>query len=228
MATNGFTRSSITSIVPLNVIKLVFSPRGILKLRVLTTITFSPIAKLNTLRCLLTVATTHNWFIHQLDVQNVFLHGDLHEVVYMESSHVLHRQGENLVCQLNKSFYGLKQASRNWFSIFSNTIQKVDYLQPKVDYSLFSKAQGTYFTTILICVNNILLIGNDLQGMERPKQFLLRHLRMKDLGNLKYFLGIEFSRSKKKNFHVPKEICIGYLRRYGTSWCITRQSSNGA
>lgn len=124
--------------------------------------TFSRTAKLITLRCLLTIVVARNWFIHQLDVQNAFLHDDLHEVVYMEPPPGLCRQGENLVCQLNKSLHGLKQASRNWFSTFSETIQKVDYQQSKVEYSLFTKAQGTSFTAVLIYVDGILLTGNNL------------------------------------------------------------------
>ena len=75
--------------------------------------TFSPTAKLTTLRCLHAVASARHWFIHQLDVQDAFLHGDLHEVVFMEPPPGLRGQGENIVCRLNKSLYGLKLASRN-------------------------------------------------------------------------------------------------------------------
>ena len=89
--------------------------------------TFSPTAKLTTLRCLLTIVAARNWFTHQLDVQNAYLHGDLHEIVYMEPPPGLRRQGENIVCRLNKSLYGLKQASRNWFSTFTSTIQKAGF-----------------------------------------------------------------------------------------------------
>lgn len=85
--------------------------------------TFSPTSKLTSLRCILTIAATKNWFTHQLDVHNAFLHGELDEIVYMEPPPGLRRQGEKLVCRLNKSLYGLKQASRNWFSTFSATIQ---------------------------------------------------------------------------------------------------------
>ncbi|XP_068483312.1 uncharacterized protein [Phaseolus vulgaris] len=67
---------------------------------------FSPTAKLTTLRCLLTIAVTRNWFTHQLDVQNSFLHDTLHELATRASS-----TEENIVCRLNKSLYGLKQAS---------------------------------------------------------------------------------------------------------------------
>ena len=177
--------------------------------------TFSPTAKLTTLRCLLTIAAARSWFIHQLDVQNAFLHGDLHEVVYMTPPPGLRRQGENLVCRLNKSLYGLKQASRNWFSTFSDAIQQAGYQQSKADYSLFTKARGTSFTAILIYVDDILLTGNDPQEAEQLKGFLLNHFRIKDLGNLRYFLGIEFSRSRKGIFMSQRKYALDILQDSG-------------
>jgi len=88
----------------------------------------------------------------------------------MEPPLGLRRQGENVVCRLNKSLYGLKQASRNWFSTFSDTIQQAGYQQSKADYSLFTKAQDTSFTAVLIYVDDILLTRNNLQEMERLKK----------------------------------------------------------
>ena len=73
--------------------------------------TFSSVAKITTLRLLFSLAAIHNWHFLQLDVNNTFLNGDIFEEVYMDILFGYHIKGENLVCKLNKSIYGLRQAS---------------------------------------------------------------------------------------------------------------------
>lgn len=107
------------------------------------------------------------------------------------------RQGENLVCRLNKSLYGLKQASRNWYSKFSCAIRKAGFKQSMADYSLFTRVHGDSFTAVLIYVDDMIITGNDPAAITTLKKFLDEHFRIKDLGKLKYFLGIEVARSKK-------------------------------
>ena len=71
--------------------------------------TFSPVAKMTYVRLFISLAATHNWDLHQLDIKNAFLHGDLQEEVYMKQplGFVVHREIEK-VCRLRKSLYGLK------------------------------------------------------------------------------------------------------------------------
>lgn len=158
--------------------------------------TFAPVAKLTTVRCLLAVAAIRNWPLHQMDVQNAFLHGDLVEEVYMMPPPGFCRQGENVVCRLHKSLYGLKQASRSWFQRFSCAIQEIGFQQSKADYSLFTQVRGDSVTVVLLYVDDMVITGNNEIAINDLKNFLSSCFKIKDLGPLKYFLGIEVARSK--------------------------------
>ncbi|CAL2274238.1 unnamed protein product [Prunus armeniaca] len=177
--------------------------------------TFSPTAKMITVRCLLAIAASQHWVIQQLDVHNAFLHGDLHEEIYMSPPPGLRRQGENLVCRLHKSLYGLKQASRQWFAKFTEAILAAGFIQSKADYSLFTRKVGKSFTTLLIYVDDILITGNDIDAINSLKSFLHTRFRIKDLGDLKYFLGIEVSRSKKGIYVSQRKYALEILKDYG-------------
>jgi hypothetical protein len=78
---------------------------------------FSHVTKLNSIWIIISLATIFYWPLHQLDVKNVFLHGDLNEIVYMAQPPRFESKGE-YVCHLKKSIYGLKQSPRGWFDKF--------------------------------------------------------------------------------------------------------------
>ena len=119
------------------------------------------------------------------------------------------------MCHLNKSLYGLKQASRQWFVKFSTVIQGARFIQSKADYSLFTCKKGKSFTAFLIYVDDILITGNDPNAIIALKKFLHNQFWIKDLGDLKYFLGMEVSRSKKGIFISQRKYALEILKDGG-------------
>lgn len=162
--------------------------------------TFALVAKLVTVKTLLAVAAQLKWHLHQLDISNTFLHGDLEEEVYMLLPPRYEQQGESgkqLVCELNKSIYGLKQASRQWNAKLTSYILSQGFVQSKADYSLFCKQTGCSFTVLLVYVDDIIIGGNDLMYIDQFKNEINDQFKLRDLRILKYFLGLEVARTEK-------------------------------
>ena len=103
----------------------------------------------------------------------------------------------NTVCRLHKSIYGLKQSSGQWFAKFSGVLLDKGFTQSASDHSLFTKCSGESFLALIVYVDDIVIAGNDYKTIKKLKTFLNSQLKLKDVGQLKYFLGLEVARSRK-------------------------------
>ncbi|MCH95738.1 retrovirus-related Pol polyprotein from transposon TNT 1-94, partial [Trifolium medium] len=146
-------------------------------------------------RVFMALVASQNWPIFQLDVNTTFLHGDMNEEVYMKPPPGLALAQPDLVCKLQRSLYGLKQASRQWNAKLTETLLSLGNTQSKPDYSLFTKKSHTRFTAILVYVDDLVLGGTDMDEINQLKSLLDNKFSIKDLGCLKYFLGSEVARS---------------------------------
>ena len=133
--------------------------------------------------------------MYQMDVYNAFLQGDLEEEVYMEMPEGFRKPGENKVCELLKSLYGLKQASRQWNLKLSNALIAAGFSQSGYDYSLFTLKKDADIVFILVYVDDLLITGSNTKMINEAKENLHKQFKMKDLGELRFFLGIEVLRS---------------------------------
>ncbi|RVW30632.1 Retrovirus-related Pol polyprotein from transposon RE1 [Vitis vinifera] len=183
--------------------------------------TFAPVAKLNTIRILLSLAVNQDWCLQQLDIKNAFLNGDLEEEVYMEIPPGFEESmAKNQVCKLQKSLYGLKQSPRAWFDRFTKAVLKLGYKQGQADHTLFvKKSHAGKMAILIVYVDDIILSGNDMEELQNLKKYLSEEFEVKDLGNLKYFLGMEVARSRKGIVVSQRKYILDLLKETGMLGC---------
>ena len=154
--------------------------------------TFSPVVRSATIRTILHIAVTKRWAMRQLDVQNAFLHGDLKETVFMRQPPGFEDLNKpDHVWRLKKAIYGLKQAPRAWFDKFSNFLIGFGFECSFPDPSLFIYHQGSDVIYLLLYVDDMILTGNNNVLLDRLLVQLNQVFRMKDMGEVHYFLGIQ-------------------------------------
>ena len=135
------------------------------------------------IRTLIVVASVRQWHISQLDVKNVFLNGDLQEEVYMAPlPGVSHDSG--YICKLKKALYGLKQAPHVWFEKFFVVISSLGFVSISHDSTLFIKCTDVGRIILFLYVDDMIITGDDIDGISVLKTELAREFEMKDLGYL--------------------------------------------
>ena len=191
--------------------------------------TFAPVAKINIVRVLLSMAANLDWPLQQFDVKNAFLHGDLTEEIYMELPPGCTGTDMNKgkVCKLKKSLYGLKQSPRAWFGRFTKSMKAFGYSQSNWDHTLFLKRKNKKITALIVYVDDMVVTRNDPMEQSALKKYLSTEFKMKDLGSLKYFLGIEVSRGKSGIFLSQRKYIIDLLKKTGMSACKPVSNSFG-
>nr|GFC45797.1 putative reverse transcriptase, RNA-dependent DNA polymerase [Tanacetum cinerariifolium]GFC45900.1 putative reverse transcriptase, RNA-dependent DNA polymerase [Tanacetum cinerariifolium] len=108
-------------------------------------------------------------------------------------------------CRLKKSLYGPKHSPKAWFGRFTLAIKRYGFKQSNSDHTLFLKNRKNRVTCLIIYVDDMVITGNDEEEIKRLNEGLFVEFKMKDLGNLKYFLGIEVLRSRKGIFICQKK-----------------------
>jgi hypothetical protein len=173
--------------------------------------TYSPVIKPITIRTVLSLAISSEWAIKQVDISNAFLHGHLHETVYMsQPAGFVHPQFPTSVCLLKKALYGLKQALRAWFSRLSTRLLELGFTASKADPSLFIFVSAGTHLFALVYVDDIIFTGSSLTAIDALLRSLALDFPIKDLGPLNFFLGVEVHRSSA-GLHLSQQRYIADL-----------------
>lgn len=110
------------------------------------------------------------------------------------------------MCNLNKSLYGLRQASRPWFQNFSSTMMNLGFKKSSTDHTLFTKGSGKNFIALLVYVDDIIISRPNQSLVSEVQALLQKHFNHKVIGDPKVLFGIGNSKIQTWHTLVPKEV----------------------
>lgn len=170
--------------------------------------TYAAVSKAPTWRILLTIATSLDWEIDQVDVVAAFLNGDLEKQVLIEipegfreffdkhpkENTIGFDRDQDQVLEVLKSLYGLKQAPRQWQKRLTTVLLNLDFYQLITDNAIYTH----YAKEVIVCtyVNDLLIIGPNRSTINSTKSALKTEFEIKDLGMASYFLGVRITRNR--------------------------------
>ena len=137
--------------------------------------------------------------IWQMDIKTEFLNGFLEEELYMmQPEGFVNPKGAHKMCKLQRSINGLVQASRSWNIRFDELIQAYGFIQTFGEACIYKKVSGSSVAFLILYVDDILLIGNDIEILDSIKGYLNKSFSKKDLGEAAYTLSIKIYRDRSR------------------------------
>src|SRR6266852_8333127 len=182
--------------------------------------TFFPVAQFESLQLLLVLATLEDWEIHQMDVKSAFLNGLLDEEIYMEQPEgFIDPDHPDKVCLLNKAIYGLKQASRAWNQQFHGVLLDLGFSRTHSDAGVYHRQDDGGTAIIILYVDDITILGDSLNNINKIKSALSNHYEMTDLGEIDSYLGVNIKpdRSERRLEIDQSRYVLEIINRFGLS-----------
>lgn len=182
---------------------------------------FAPVARMETVRLIVALASWWNWTLWQLDVKSAFLNGPLEEEIYIQQPQGFISTGkESKVLKLRKALYGLKQAPRAWNKRIDTFLVHSGFMKCTSEHGVYVKMMNQV-DVLIIClyVDDLLITGTSLSGIEELKTSLKQEFEMSDLGTLTYFLGIEFVHTERGVLMHQKKYISEVLKRFNMQNC---------
>jgi hypothetical protein len=154
-----------------------------------------------------------------MDVKTTFLNGEIEEEVYVEQPQGFETHDrQSHVCRLNKALYGLKQAPRAWYGRMDNFLTSLAFTKSKENPNLYYKVEDGSLVILLLYVNDLFLTGEE-KPIPESKRKLVVEFKMKDLGIMHYFLGLEVWQRQDEIFLNQGKYTIEILKRFDIMDC---------
>eukprot|EP00253_Pinus_taeda_P002039 PITA_02039 len=182
--------------------------------------TFAPIARMETVRAVLSISTQNKWKVYQMDVKSTFLNGVLKEEVYIEQPPGYEKKGqEHKVCILKKALYVLKQAPRSWYGRIDSYLLENGFEKYEGETTLYIKEKDGKILIVVLYVDDVIFTGNDDYLIENLKIVMKEEFEMTDMGLLRYFLGIEVEQNGNGIFISQAKYANEVLERFNMQEC---------
>lgn len=184
--------------------------------------TFAPVARKESINAVLAIAAAEDLEAENVDVDTAFLYGEVEEEIYMDQPDGFEDE-ENPAkkCLLQKALYGTKQAARQWNSKLTKHLENQGFKGTSADPCVFVRVSRNEYSIIIIYVDDLMLFCKTMDHIEDIKSALKEEFSIKELGELKYCLGIEIHR--KRDDHVIKINQQAYIKRlaekFGVDQC---------
>ena len=190
--------------------------------------TFAPTTRLSTIRMVIQIAVQCDYIIHQMDVKSAYLNAPIDCEVYMEQPKGFERvseDGKKYVCRLRKSLYGLKQSASNWRDVIHQFFLENKCSQSEADPCIFLMNTEIGKLIYVIWVDDIIIASDSEKMMDHGKTILKKRFKMKDMGCISRFLGINFTRNIDGSITMDqKQYLQSILEKCGMEDCNPRST----